>query len=341
MMRLKKDLFGVKNLLAMFGIFVILFFLVYGYFYTSENIIYAVGVLDHDESDLSKDIVRGLKANEQIRLSLFESQETAKASLKSGSIDVLYEINEDFEKHLKAGNKDRLMKIHKESTMKITAWLNDLVSIRVLKTWAYYDIFNRINNTDNLNLSETDYESLYNEGYVDNQLIDLKIEGIKEDVEIKSTLKVVFALVSGVLILLMTLFYGKNILHDRKNNIIRRLFVSGYSKALYYRTKVLILILFLLMPIMVAYTSFIFLGLFLMGNGLKNFFLLLSFMMITFIIFMLLGFWLDDEGQYLLVGQTYILLSILFSLQGVSDMFKIVSFVKWLFPLQYLVEYFT
>lgn len=337
--RLQEDLLGIKNLLAMLGVFSILFLLVYGYFYTTENIIYHVGILDHDQSVISKDIVNGLKSNDQIRVNTFGKKDLAKASLKNGEIDVLYEINQGFEESLKQGKKDNLIKIHKESTMKITAWLNDFVSIRVLKTWTYYDIFNRINQAENLEISTEDYSKLYHQEYENNQLIDLEIHSIENALERRSTLKVLFALVSGCLILIMTLFYGKNILHEKRNNILSRLEVSGYSKATYYATKIIILLLFLMIPIIAAYTVFLLIGLFSWNHIITNLFLLLSFILITFIIFMLFVFWFNDEGQYLLVGQTYILLNILFSLQGVSDIFSVLSYIKWLFPMQYLVEY--
>gem|GEM_PF-4145935 len=336
--QLKSKLFGKKNLLILMAVILLSVGLTYTYHKAIEQNIYKVGIIDLDQSQTSKEFIELLDNQKEIDLNLEDSPSVAQRKLKSGDYHILYTIKNGFEETLKSGEYKDILGYSKESSMQMTAWLNDFISLKVLKEWAYYDLYNLVAQASLGEYTLADYEKAYSENLENNEIISLDIDHLGVNKKVSGEEKKIFVSLISVFMMLVTMSYGKEVLSERELNIVNRLKVSGISEVKYLVNKGIILLIYLLMILIISALILISLGVFKELNLIIDLLAFTAFIMINYLVTLLLVYLLKDKGKYLLVTQGYILFSILMS----SDLFKgnlpLVNQVKGIFPLTYLFE---
>lgn len=336
--QLKNKLLGKKNLLIFTAVILLSVGLTYTYHSLGEENIYRVGIIDYDQSETSMAFTELLKNQDEIDLTLETSLDTAQKKLKSGDYHILYTIKNGFEETLKSGEYKDVLGYSKESSMQMTAWLNDFISLKVLKEWAYYDLYNLIDEKSAGQYTLEDYETAYTENLDNNEIISLAIDSLSIKEKPSGEAKKIFISIISIFMMLVTMSYGKEILSEREMNIVNRLRVSGISEIQYLMNKGIILLIYLITNLVISALILMSLGVFTELNLITDLLAFTVFIVINYLVTLLLVYLLKDKGKYLLVTQGYILFSILMS----SDLFKgnlpLVNQVKGIFPLTYLFE---
>jgi hypothetical protein len=335
----KNKIFGKKNLLIFVAVILLSVGLTYIYHSASEENIYRVGIIDLDQSETSTKFTELLKNQDEIDLKLENSFDTAQKKLKSGDYHILYTIKNGFEETLMSGEYKDVLGYSKESSMQMTAWLNDFISLKVLKEWAYYDLYNLIDQRASGQYTLEDYEKAYIDNLDNNEIISLEIESLSIEEKASGEEEKIFTSIISVFIMLVTMSYGKEVLREREMNIVNRLKVSGISEVKYLVNKGFILLIYLVMTFLMSALILKYLGILKAFNLSTNVLAVISFIIINYLVTLIFVYILNNKGKYLLVTQGYILFSILMS----SDLFKgnlpLVNQVKGFFPLTYLFDF--
>jgi hypothetical protein len=336
--QLKNKLLGKKNLFILLAVILLSVGLTYSYHSISEENIYKVGIIDLDQSERSTAFIELLKNQDEIDLTLDRSFDTAQKKLKSGDYHILYTIKNGFEETLMSGEYKDVLSYSKESSMQITAWLNDFISLKVLKEWAYYDLYNLIEEKSNGQYTFEAYEKAYKENLENNEIISLAIESLSIEKKPSGEATKIFISIISIFIMLVTMSYGKEIINEREMNIVNRLKVSGISEMKYLMNKGIILLIYLLITLMISASLLVALEVFKDFSFINYILSFTFFIVINYMVILLLVKLLNEKGKYLLVTQGYILFSVLMS----SDLFKgnlpLVNQVKGFFPLTYLFD---
>lgn len=334
--QLKNKFLGKKNMIILLSIIILSIGLTYAYHISQEQNIYKAGIVDLDQSEASRNIINVLKNQEEINLIVEESNALAEEKLKSGDYHILYIIENGFEDALKAGEYKDLLGYSKESSMQITAWLNDFVSLKVLKEWAYYDLYNLINEESLIPYTYEDYSKAYNENLKDNEIISLTIENLDVKENVEGNQKKIFVSIFSVFIMLVTMSYGKEVINEKNMKIVERLKISGISEYQYLASKGIILLTYLLTTWAVSSIGLLTLEVFKSINLFIDLLAFIGFIIINYLLTLIIAYLSKDKGKYLLITQGYILFSVLMS----SDLFKgnlpLVNQMKAIFPLTYL-----
>ncbi len=336
--QLKSKVIGKKNLLVFISVVLLSVGLTYIYSTSSDQDIYRVGLIDLDQSEASIAFIDLLRRQNEIDLTLETSKEIGQRKLKSGDYHILYTIKDGFEGTLKSGEYKDVLGYSKESTMQMTAWLNDFISLKVLKEWAYYDLYNLIEEKSHGTYSLKAYEKAYTENLENNEIISLEIESLDLSQQSSGQEEKIFASIISVFMMLVTMSYGKEVLKEREMNIVNRLKVSGISEVMYLGNKGMILLIYLIITLVTSGLVLIGLGIFKDFNLIINVLAYASFIVINYLVTLIFVYILNNKGKYLLISQGYILFSVLMS----SDLFKgnlpLVNQVKGFFPLTYLFD---
>jgi len=336
--QLKNKLLGKKNLLIFTAVILLSVGLTYIYHSISEENIYKVGIIDYDQSETAFEFTQLLRNQDEIDLTLETSLDTAQRKLKSGDYHILYTIKNGFEETLKSGEYKDVLGYSKESSMQMTAWLNDFISLKVLKEWAYYDLYNLIDQRSDGQYTLEAYKKAYTENLDNNEIISLALDSLSIEEKPSGEEKKIFISIISIFMMLVTMSYGKEVLSESEMNIVNRLNVSGISEIKYLTNKGIILLIYLVTTLIISALILIGLGVFKDFPLIINVLAFTFFIMINYLVILLFVKLLKEKGKYLLVTQGYILFSILMS----SDLFKgnlpLVNQVKGFFPLTYLFE---
>jgi hypothetical protein len=336
--QLKNKLFGRKNLLIFMAVILLSVGLTYIYHSVGEENIYKVGIIDYDQSETSMAFTQLLKNQDEIDLTLETAFDTAQRKLKRGDYHILYTIKNGFEETLMSGEYKDVLGYSKESSMQMTAWLNDFISLKVLKEWAYYDLYNLIDQRSSGQFTLEDYEKAYMENLDNNEIISLEIENLSIKEKPSGEEEKIFVSIVSIFMMLVTMSYGKEIISENQMNIVNRLKVSGISELKYLMIKGIILLIYLITILIISAIILIGLGVFKDFTLFKNILAFTCFIAINYMVIILFTKLLKEKGKYLLVTQGYILFSVLMS----SDLFKgnlpLVNQVKGFFPLTYLLD---
>jgi len=336
--QLKNKFLGKKNLLILLSIIFLSVGLTYAYHISQEENIYRAGVVDLDQSDASKRVINVLKEQREIDLILEKSKTLAHEKLKRGDYHILYTIEKGFEEGLKAGKYKELLSYSKESSMQMTAWLNDFISLKVLKEWAYYDLYNLIQKESLEAYTYEDYSKAYDDNLKDNEIISLKIESLAVQKKETGNQKKIFVSIISVFMMLVTMSYGKEVMNEKDMNIVNRLKVSGISEIKYLGSKGIILMIYLLTVWSISTMGLVALDVFKSTTLVIDLVAFIGFITINYLVTLILVYLTKAKGKYLLMTQGYILFSVLMS----SDVFKgnlpLVNQVKVIFPLTYLLD---
>lgn len=336
--RLKNKILGFKNILVILLIIFLVSTLTYFYSFLEKNVIYNVAIIDNDLSITSKEFISELSKRDEIDIFEIKDEKLAFKLLKQGKFDILYTINSNFEENLKNGDFDEIISYNKESTMKITSWLNDYIGLKVLKKWTYFDIYNLINKNLDNRYSFKNYDKLYKKNYKDNSIIELKMEFLGEDTSNKNDNIKIFTLIFGVIIMYISMFFGKEVIKERDKKIIERLSISEISLIKYLIVKILVLLIYLSIGILFSYIILINLGVLDINGIVGNLVNFKIFILINFLIILLFIKIFNNKNKFMLITQGYILISILTSSNIFKGSFPLVNHIRIFFPLSYLID---
>lgn len=335
---LKNKMFGYKNILLNIGIIILVVALTYVYFNSQKSVIYNVAIIDNDLSSSSIIFIEDLKEHNEIDLSVFKNEDKALNEVRQGNYDILYVIDEGFENSLKNGNFEDIISYNFESTMKITSWLNDYIALKVLKKWVYYDIYNLINEKFEYDYSIDEYSKLYEQEYNDNSIIGLEVENIKNNFNTENENKRIFFLMFGVVVMYITMSFGKEIIDERDNKIINRLEVSDISLLKYLLIKLIVLTIFLLSSFICSYVVLTILKVLIINEIYFDSLKFIYFIFINYLIILFFIIILRDKNKYILFSQCYLLISILVSSNIFKGTFQLINKISIFFPLTTLIE---
>jgi ABC-type Na+ efflux pump permease subunit len=335
---LKNKIFGYKNILLSIGIILLVVTLTYGYFNSQKSVIYNVAIIDYDLSSSSITFIEDLKEHNEINLSVFKNKDNALNEVRQGNYDILYVIDKGFENSLKNGNFEDIISYNFESTMKITSWLNDYIALKVLKKWVYYDIHNLINEKFEYDYSIDEYNKLYEQEYNDNSIIGLEVESTQNNFNPENENKRIFVLIFGVVVMYITMSFGKEIINERDNKIINRLEVSDISLLKYLIIKLVVLTIFLLISFICSYIALISLKVLIINEIYFDLLKFILFIFINYLIILLFIIIFKDNNKYILFSQCYLLISILVSSNVFKGTFDLINKVSVFFPLTTLIE---
>ena len=338
--RLKNKLFGFKNIVISVLLIFLIVSLTYAYSISQKEVIYNVGIVDEDKSITSNLFIEDLESHKEINLFVFENKIEAMKELKNGKLDIIYEMNLGFENKLKKGDYNDVLSYSKESTMKITSWLNDYIALKVIKNYVYFDIYNLINDKTEVNLDLNEYKKVYKKNYEDNSIIKLNIVDNEKSEYIIDDSKRIFVFIIGTIILYISMSYGKEIINEKDRNIIKRLDVSNISLVKYLFIKFIVLLVYLIIPIIISYLILINVNVLDVNGLVIDLIKLVAFMFINYFIVLLFIVFSKEKSKYMIFMQVYILVSMLISSNIFKGTFEFFNKVSLFFPLSVLIDKF-
>ncbi len=307
--------------------------------------VYNAAVIDYDKTERSSTLIEKIKGYNEIELSTEENLEESIKKLVRGKYDVVYEIKDGYEDKILNGEFTDILVSHKEVNSTAIRWLNDQISLLVVRNWLYVDALNRVRSLDS-DYSEVEFNEKFEAAMADNKILSLKIHEIsnKENVlgEDREPIgSYTFKLLWASIILFFVMGFGKKIIDDKKRGIITRLELSGISKMKYYITNFIITLLSSIIPYTISY--------FLMGyinlNNISGFFMNILFTILyiifTWIMILCLVFISDSKKSYSLASQVFLLVSIIAETGLLNSTSIISDYVSWIFPLKWYVEFIS
>ncbi|MDM8534059.1 ABC transporter permease [Clostridiaceae bacterium HSG29] len=340
LIRLKNKLFGLKNIMISILLVLLVVSLTYTYFITQKEVIYDVGIVDNDKSITSNLFIEDLESHKEINLFVFEDEIEAFKELKSGKLDIIYEINLGFENKLKKGDYNDVLSYNKESTMKITSWLNDYIALKVIKNYVYFDIYKLINENTQADYDLNEYREIYIKNYEDNSIIKLNIVNLEKDEYVVDDSKRIFVFIIGTIILYISMSFGKEIINEKNRNIIKRLDVSDISIVKYIFIKFLVLLIYLIIPIIISYLILSNINVLDIDGLVIDLIKFTIFIFIDYFVVLLFIVLFKEKNKYMIFMQAYILVSMLISSNIFKGTFEFFNKVSLFFPLSVLIDKF-
>ncbi|MGM0378881.1 MAG: ABC transporter permease [Bacillota bacterium] len=335
-LNIKEKILGKKNLFMLF-VFIICISL---FFITMNDLksekIYNIGIYDNDKTTISNDYIDRLNDIKSIDLEIYNDKKEGLENLKKEKIDILYNIEKGFTKKIKKGEFNNLISYNKPSTTAITSWLNDYVSIEVLKQWIYYDIYHLINKEESITYK--DYEKKFNESYNQNEIIKLNVHNKSVTNKEKSFEMNLYVLIIGIISMYLSISFFKEIIDDYKNNVFIRLSIVKISRLKYYLVKLIVLLLYLNIIIISTYYFLKLKNIIIYLQDIKLIFYLNFFIITNFIIYIFINKFINKKSSFVFISQIYILISIFISSNIFKGFIEIVDKVKKFIPLSILID---
>ena len=335
-LNIKEKIFGKKNIFILLS-FIICISLV---FIMLNNLksekIYNIGVYDNDNTSISKDYIDRLYEIKSINLKIYDDKQKGLDNLKNENIDILYSIEKGFSKKIKKGEFNNLLSYNKPSTTAITSWLNDYISIEVLKEWIYYDIYHLINLEKEITYK--DYEKKFNKSYNENEIIKLNIHNQNIKNNEKSFEMNLYILIIGIISMYLSISFFKEIIDDYKNNVFIRLYIVEISKLKYFLIKLITLLIYLNIIIISTYYFLKVKNIIIYFKDIKLVIYLNFFIITNFLIYTLINKLFNRKSSFVFISQIYILISIFISSNIFKGFIEIVDKVKKFIPLSILLE---
>lgn len=305
--------------------------------------VYNVAIIDRDVTELSSSLVRKMEEYSEIELFKEKELEDSLRKLARGKYDVVYEIREGLQRKIQNGEFDDTLTAHKEVNSTAVKWLNDQISLMVVKEWLYLDVFNIIQNLD-IEFSEEDFRKKIEESMSSNKILTLDIERIDEgedEMEVSKTSKAwtSFKILWASIIIFIVISFGKGVVDDRERGIITRLELSGLCKTKYHAVGLIIQIFWIIIPFAI---SFLILSYFTCERSTGFFFNLLITIFYTIVIWsliILIGYIFSSKRSYNFASQGFLLISIIFGTEFLSGAIKLIDYLSWIFPIKWYMYF--
>lgn len=342
--KIKEQLLKKRNLIMLFIIPLVITFIC-TYLDTEArdpSKVYSVAIIDHDKSEFSSSLISNMKEYGEIELSNTEDLEDSLRRLARGKYDVVYEIKEGFQNKIVSREFDDILVSHKEVSSTAVKWLNDQVSLIVVRKWLYVDALSRIRNLDP-NFREEEFKKRFEESMINNKILSLKIQNINNESYIlddnETNGVIAFKTLWASTIIFLIISFGKRIVDDREKGIIVRLELSGFKKLEYYISSLILVLLNTITPFIISY--------FMMGyfdfEGIMGFTITVLFTMVyiicTWLVVLFIGFVFSSKKSYSFASQVYLLISIILGTGLLVGMYKVLDNISWLLPVKWYMHF--
>ncbi|WDV47473.1 ABC transporter permease [Clostridiaceae bacterium M8S5] len=304
--------------------------------YQTSTLLYKVAVIDNDNTPTSSELIDDIIAYKQIDVTIEEDKEKSMIKLSRGNYDVVYEIKDGFEDKIKKGKFDNILVANKESTSLGVKWVNDKVSLIVLRRWMFSDIYKRIQKVS----KDYDREKLEQRFLEDSDktILDVIIHNVNDGkvVEIKNDDKKIYKIIWASVILFIIINIGKEIIDDRNNGVITRLEFAGINKIQYYSSYIIYIVIDIIVPFIITYFT---LGYFTSINSFViDIFITLMYICSTWIILIIITKLFKTKKGYILCLQLYFLISIILGTGILNQAFKLVDNISKFIPMYWYIH---
>lgn len=304
--------------------------------------VYSVAIIDHDKTQFSASLVENMKEYDEIELYIHQNLEKSLRILARGKYDVVYEIKDGFQNKIMNREFDEILISHKEINSTAVKWLNDQISLIVVRKWLYVDAFSRIHNL-NPDFKEEEFKQRFEESMINNKILSLKIQNISSDTSVLQNSEskgiIAFKALWSSTIIFLIISFGKMIVDDREKKIIIRLELSGLRKIEYYISSLVLVLLNIIPAFIISY--------FIMGyfkiQGMGGFVITVLFnvfyIFCTWLIVVFMGVVFSTKKSYSFASQVYLLISIILGSGLLDRMYRLVDYASWLLPIRWYMYF--
>lgn len=304
--------------------------------------VYSVAIIDNDKTELSTSFIENMKEYDEIEVAIKEDLDGSLRRLSRGKYDVVYEIKDGFQNKLLSREFDDILISHKEVNSTAVKWLNDQVSLIVVRKWLYVDALDRIRALDP-NFREEEFKERFEEYVINNKILFLKIHNINnelpilEDNDIEGVLA--FKTIWACMIIFFMIGFGKKVVDDRERGIILRLELSGFKKLEYYVARMIVPLINIMIPFSISYLLMGYLDI----DNIIGFIVTMLFTMFysifTWLIVIFIGYVFKSKKSYSFASQIYLLTSIILGSGLLDKMHKLVDYTSWLLPIKWYINF--
>ncbi len=344
LIKLKNNLLNYKNLILYLVLIITISFLSIhiNNEEMAEDFLYTVAIIDYDESALSNSFIEELKASPSIEVIVLEDIDGAIQRLTRGNYDVVYEINRGFEEEILAGNFKDIITLHKEIDSLAVAWINDQISIQIVRQWIFQDMLLRLNELDvdfDVDVLREEFEQRQEESTLVriNEII-VAGRGTIEEKNANHNSKYAFKLMWGVFILYSLIGIGKNIITEKEKGIVKRLELSSMTVFKYQLSYFIIGLVNVLIPFAISSIIVLNYGIF---NLEETIFLIIAtviYSIITWFTVILLIKLTKTKRTYILISQLFLIANILLGSDIIYNLFIVSDILSWAMPLRWYVQ---
>lgn len=344
LIKLKNNLFNYKNLILYLVLITTISFLSIhiNNEEMAEDFLYTVAIIDYDESELSSSFIKELKASPSIEVIVLENIDGAIQRLTRGSYDVVYEINRGFEEDILAGNFEDVITLHKEIDSLAVAWINDQISIQIVREWIFQDMLLRLNKLD----VDFDVKTL-REGFEQRQEESTLVKineivvaggGMIKEKNTKHNSKYAFKLMWGVFILYSLISIGKNIITEKEKGIVKRLEISNMTVFRYQLSYFIIGLVNTLIPFIISSIIVLNYNIFNLGETIFLIIDTVLYSIVTWFAVILLIKLTKTKRTYILTSQLFLIANILLGSGIIYNLFIVSDVLSWAMPLRWYVQ---
>jgi len=302
---------------------------------------YSVGIIDYDKTEFSSSLIKKMKEYSEIELVIEENLEQSMKKLARGKYDVVYEVKEGYQNKILSGEFYDILVSHKEVNSIAVKWINDQISLLVVRDWLYVDAFSRIRSLDP-SFKEIEFKQKFEAAMADNKILSLEIHKINEEEGVsrrdeESMGSYIFKVLWGSIMLFFVISFGKKIVDDREKGIIVRLELSGLARTEYYITNSILPLLSSIIPFTVSYILMGYFNFKNIGVFFMDMLLTIMYIIITWIFILLIGFIFNSKKSYNLASQVFLLVSIILGTGLLEGMSQIIKYISWIFPFKWYI----
>lgn len=227
----------------------------------NQTYLYRCAIIDEDRTALSRHLLEEMSHYPELKTDFPNDKVKALRDLSRSRYDVIYIIHSGFEEKLHRSEMNHLLTLHAQADTPSVKWVNDQISLKIMRLWSYYDILNRIRIMIP-DYAETTYQNVYRHQASGDELLTLNLKYptpatlINRKSDIGSE---IFFLLWIYLILFLSMASGRRFVEDRLSTILDRLEFSGIQRPYYLLCLFTTLLLKILLPLA--------LSLFMMNSG--------------------------------------------------------------------------
>lgn len=336
-LQMKQTFMNLKTwLMILVMVFVIPYVVIMLSTVEDDGYIYHLALMDDDKTKLSQDFYESIKNSAGMTIVEGITYDEALRELNLGNLDIIYIIKEGFEEKITAGNYRDVIRWTQSAETVSTSWMNDQLSVGVIRYWLKTDIVKRIQEVDE-SFTFDRFAEEFDQNFEENQLIDHKvIEIVGDDLKLvqeKPLINVYFFNIWGIFILIWVWLQNRIIIDDLSHNIISRMKMTEGNSLSYYATRYIILTILLFIPWISTYIYLDELAL-----GYTRALSLIPYTAILFVLSIGMAIVLKSKKSYTMVGYVFILLNVIFSSDLVSDLLSSSNIIQKLMPLYWFVN---
>lgn len=346
LIKLKHHLCDYKSLLLYLVVILAISFLSI-YIHSEEmekDFLYTVAIIDNDDTELSRQFIKELKTSPSIKTVSLEDARGAIQRLTRGNYDVVYEINSGFEKEILSGNFEGIITMHKEIGSLAVAWINDQISIRIIREWIFQDMKVRLKNVD----AEFNVDSLrqeFTKSQEENTLVRVNeiVMGDSSKIEeqsLSTNSLYAFKLMWGIFILYSLLGVGKNMIVEKEKGIIIRLELATMSSKKYQISYFIIASVIVLIPFIISTVVVFKYGVLSHKQVLSVIVVTMIYSLLTWLSVLLLIRLTRMKKTYELGSQLFLIANILLGSGLIHRFFTVTDLLAWLMPLKWYTQTF-